>query len=224
MHVSLNAQACARINDWQLVQDWGITVEATITRVDAAHDDLDGKTLTIATVRKWYEEGLFSANGRPPAAELIDDLNSGKGKTFYIGSRVNGKLARFYEKGKKEGDPESVWLRAEVEWHNKSRVIPWDILTRPGNYLAGAYPCLGYLSTEQEKIKTIKRAASINYAGMVKWLKSSAGKSVNVMLQVEGDAEKVLEQIRRDGSPKRLEPYVGMKDVLPGGQHEDSKP
>lgn len=215
MHASLNAQACARVTDWQQVMEWGDSVGATIKRVDVAHDDFEGKILTIEQVRQWYEAGLFSTNGRPPVAELIDDLGSGKGKTFYIGNRVHGKLARFYEKGKKEGDPESPWVRAEVEWRNKNREIPWNIVVNPGQYLAGAYPCLEYLSLEQSRIKTVKHAASINYSGMVNWLRNSAGKSLNVMLQVEGDATTVLEIVRRDGAPKRLEPYVGLKGAMP---------
>ena len=58
----------------------------------------------------------------------------------------NGKMLRIYEKGKQLGDSESPWVRVEAELRNKSRVIPWDALTRPGSYLAGAYPCLAYLS------------------------------------------------------------------------------
>jgi len=215
MHASLNAQACARIMDWHRVREWGDSVAAVITRVDAAHDDFEGKTVTIEQARTWYLEGQFSSNGRPPAAELVDDLGSGKGKTFYIGHRAYGKLARFYEKGKKEGDPYSPWLRIEVEWRNKNRTIPWDIVLNTGHYLAGAYPCLQYLSIKQAKIKTLQRAATINYEHMVKWLRTSAGKGLNVMLLVEGDAKSVLEKVRRDGAPKRLEPYVGLNDAMP---------
>ena len=225
IHVSLNAQACARISDWKQVMAWGDSVNAHITRADVAHDDFEGKTINIEIVRAWYKEGHFNSNGRPPAAELIDDLDSGKGKTFYVGSRTNGKLARFYEKGKKEGDTESPWFRAEVEWRNKSREIPWDIVINPGNYLAGAFPCLAFLSLEQSKIKTLQRAAEINYDCMVTWLRTSAGRGINAMLQVEnGNQSAVLEQIVREGVPKRLTPYIGLPDVLPRGEHENLKP
>ena len=225
MHVSLNAQACARITDWSLVMAWLESVEAVITRVDTAHDDFEGKTINIEIVRKWYEEGLFKCNGRPPAAELIDDLDSGKGKTFYVGKRANGKLGRFYEKGKKEGDPNSPWFRGEVEFRNKSRVIPLDIVIHPGHYIAGAFPCLSYLSVEQSKIKTIKNSASINYQCMVKNLRNMAGKGVYAMLQVEkGNQDAVIQQIVREGMPKRLEPFIGMPEVLNRDQHENVNP
>ncbi len=217
MHVSLNAHACARILYWDLVTTWGDTVGAAITRVDCAHDDFEGKTINIEIVRNWYKDGSFNTNGRPPSAQLVDDMDSGKGKTFYVGSRTNGKLARFYEKGKKEGDPQSPWFRAEVEWRNQSREIPWDILINPGHYLAGAFPCLGFLSVEQSKIKTLQRAGAINYQCMVKNLRNAAGKGLNAMLHVEhGNHAAVIEQLIREGFPKRLEPYICTLPDQPG--------
>lgn len=118
MHASLNGTACARIKDWEQIHAWGESVGAHITRADTAHDDFTGEILNIEQVRNWYSEGFFSSSGRPPTAQLVDDLGSGKGKTFYIGNRAHGKLTRFYQKGKKAGDANSPWVRAEVEWRN----------------------------------------------------------------------------------------------------------
>lgn len=225
VHVDLNGQACAHLVQWDEIQSWGESTGSTITRVDAAHDDLSGATVNIAQARAWYAAGGFDANGRPPQAELIDDLDSGKGKTFYIGNRAYGKLCRVYEKGKKEGDPANPWCRVEVEWRNKSREIPWDILSRPADYLAGAYPCLAYLSERQERIKTVRHAAAIQYPRMVAWLKSSAGKALNVMHQVEGgNAEAVLMQVIREGTPKRLEPFTSWPGMLKEVAHADADP
>ena len=99
MHVSLNAQACARIQDWFLVHDWSDSVNAVITRVDAAHDDFEGETININIIRKWYDDGLFNFNGRPPAAELIDDLGSGKGKTVHQEPHVKGVYREDHQAG-----------------------------------------------------------------------------------------------------------------------------
>lgn len=137
VHVELNASACAHISNWHTVQQWGESLGAKITRVDLAHDDMKAETVSIAIARAWYEAGEFTSNGRPPAAKLIDDMGSGKGKTLYIGERANGKLLRVYEKGRQLGDPSSPWVRVELELRNKSRVIPWDVLTTPATYLAG---------------------------------------------------------------------------------------
>jgi len=208
MHVELNAQACALVADWEGARAWGESLGARIMRLDLAHDDFEGLHVNIDIARAWYEGGQFNANGRPPRAKLIDDCGSGEGKTLYIGARENGKLARLYEKGKAQGDPQSPWFRVEVEWRSRSRLIPWDALVRPGQYLAGAYPCLQYLSAPQEKIRTIQKAVGITYQQMVRWVRTYAGKSLNVMTHVyRGDCESVLREVLREGVPKRLQPF-----------------
>lgn len=225
VHVSLNGHACARIKDWNSAKEWGLTNFVKITRVDTAHDDFEGTTLSIEKAKSWHADGLFGINGRPPSARLIDDMGSGKGKTFYVGKRANGKMLRIYEKGKQEGDPNSPWCRAEVEFRNQSRVIPWDIVTKPGDYLSGAYPCLTYLSKHQEKIKSIQRASKINYEAMVSWLKTSAGKSINAMLLAEqGDIQSVFSQISREGFPKRLEQFPDLPHLKESHDNENIKP
>ncbi len=54
---------------------------------------------------------------------------------------------RIYEKGKQLGDPESPWVRWELELHNTDREIPFDVLLQPGRYVAGAYPATAPLMT-----------------------------------------------------------------------------
>ena len=61
-------------------------------------------------------------------------------------------LLRIYKKGKQMGDPTSPWDRAEVELHNKGRVVPWEVVASPGQYLAGAYPALRLLNAEQSRL------------------------------------------------------------------------
>lgn len=222
LHVELNGTACARITDWVLVQAWGESVDAVVTRCDAAHDDFEGKTITVEQARAWYDAGGFNTAGRPPNGRLVDDLGSGKGKTFYIGSRSVGKICRIYEKGKQLGDRESPWNRAEVEHRSKGRWIPWDIVTRPGDYLAGSYPCFWSLSERQDKIRTLRRASSISYVAMVENVRISAGRALNVMHHVEGgDAKAVLDQLMRPGAPKRLEPFAAIEGLLESVRHAD---
>lgn len=208
INVSISGEGCSRIQDWPAIAAWLKSQQAKLKRVDLAHDDFACETFSIETLREWYEAGEFGAGGRKPEAQLIDDLGSGKGRTFYVGNRKNGKLLRGYEKGKQSGDPESRWVRVEVEWHDKSRVLPYDMLTRPGQYLAGAYPCLQRLSIEQSKIKTVFRGAKIAFDRAVSNLKQQGGKLVNLMLSVfDGDYVEVVEQLRREGIPKRIEPF-----------------
>lgn len=213
IHVELNATGCARVTDWLKVMEWGETHRATITRVDLAHDDLEGQSVSIATALQWRDAGEFAANGRPPRSKLIDDLGSGEGKTLYVGNRKNGKLCRIYEKGRQLGNPLSPWVRVEVELRNKSRVIPWDTLINPGHYLAGAYPCLAYLSAIQAKIRTISKSVTITLACAVHHGKQTVGKLINVLMQFHGgDAFAVVNELKRDGIPRRLQNYA---DFLP---------
>lgn len=212
-HVELNASACALVPDWHTVQQWGESIGAKITRVDLAHDDMQGETINIEKMRAWHIAGEFTTNGRPPDAHLYDDLGSGKGKTLYIGSRASGKLLRGYEKGRQLGDSSSPWVRVELELRSKSRLIPWDVLTSPTTYLAGGYPCLAFLSTVQDKIRTITKAVQITIGSIVQYLRTAGGKSINVLMQVHGgDAFAVINAIKRDGIPRRLVNYA---DFLP---------
>jgi phage replication initiation protein len=165
MYVSLMGAACARVPDWSKVQMWGESVGAKITRIDLAHDDHEGKTVNIEQALQWHREGGFKNGGRPPTSDSLGDWfepGSPKGRTLNIGARGNGKMIRFYEKGKQLGDRTSPWVRAELELRAQNRVIPWNMLTRPGQYLAGAYPCLKFLSALQDKVKTVQKAARIS--------------------------------------------------------------
>ncbi len=205
VHLELNALGCSRIQDWNAVRVWCEAYGVRLTRIDLAHDDFTGGTFSIARAREWFAEGQFNTGGRAPNARLVDDLGSGKGKTLYVGQRQNGKLCRVYEKGKQLGDPGSPWCRVEVEFRGKSRIIPHDVLVRPGDYLAGAYPCLAHLSQRQDKMQTLTKAGEIGYARMVDCLRTQYGPALNVMLRVEsGDPFAVLEQAMRPGTPKRL--------------------
>lgn len=218
VHVELNARACALVPDWYILQQWGESLGAKITRVDLAHDDMKAEVVSIATARAWYEAGEFTSSGRPPAAKLIDDMGSGKGKTLYIGKRANGKVLRVYEKGRQLGDPSSPWVRVELELHNKSRLIPWDVLITPTTYLAGGYPCLAFLAIVQDKIRTISKAVQITIGSMVQYLRTVGGKSIHVLMQVHfGDAFAVINAIKREGVPRRLRNYADfMPNVLYG--------
>lgn len=216
VHIELNAQACALIPDWQPLGAWGELHKASITRVDLAHDDLTGQSITVEIGLAWHKAGEFNSNGRPAKARLIDDLGTGDGKTLYVGNRAYGKMLRIYEKGKQLGDPDSPWVRVEVELHNKSRLIPWEVLIRPTPYLAGAYPCLAYLSAEQKKIQTIHKAATISLESSIHHLRQTGGKLVNLMMQTHGgDAFAVVDELKREGIPRRLSAYAALlPDVL----------
>lgn len=101
----------------------------------------------IAEAKALHAAGGFNgSHGRLPKPKLLDDFDTGDGKTFYVGQRKNDKLLRVYEKGKQLGDPNSPWVRWELELHNAAYVIHPVTILYPGLYLAGAYPCLNWIS------------------------------------------------------------------------------
>lgn len=220
VYVSFTGHGCARIKNWQAMRSWLEGHSATITRLDLAYDDLEGECVSIAQAVEWYQSGGFGAGGRMPSHQLHGDWllgdQSKKGRTLEIGSREGGKLCRVYEKGKQLGDPDNPWVRVEVEWHNESRHIPHEALTIPGKYLAGAYDCLHFLDQEQCRIQTQQRAAQVSYGYAMYNGRRLVGKLVNLALEVNGgDYVEVVEQLRRDGYPARVEPYMhAIKDRL----------
>lgn len=127
-----------------------------------------------------------------------------KGCSFYVGSRINGKCARVYEKGKQMQSAEYPnWVRAEGELHNKDRIIPLDVLVNPDPYFAGMYPQFDKwlaaiqeaeikpvrLTTFKNKFKTSRDNAVFNMSRM-------AGRLVNWLANIEGlSPEKIVNQL-----------------------------
>lgn len=212
VYFSIQGKGCALVSDWHSLVAWLTAHHATLKRVDVAYDDFAGEPVNLAWAIDQYRSGGFTFGGRTPAHVchgdwLLGERSSG-GRTLGIGKRANGKHCRIYEKGKQLGDAASPWTRLEVEWRAKDRLIPLDILLRPGAYLAGAYPCLSGLNVEQSRIKTIANASTIDFDAAVANGKQQAGKLVNLMLRVfGGDIGAVIDRLKRDGIPGRIEPY-----------------
>lgn len=205
--VSLPGEACALIQDWrEVIALFGDTLKGRITRWDGAVDDFEGQYAVDDAVT-WYRAGEFTAGGNKPACSQSGNWiePDGKGRTFYVGCRKNGKLMRVYEKGKQLGDANSSWVRWELELHNRGREIPFAVLLEPGRYVAGSYRCMRWVQEEASRIRTIRRTGEIGYAHLSRYLRIGYGRLINVMLAVEGSPEAVIEKIRRDGVPARLD-------------------
>lgn len=205
--LSLPGEACAVVPSWlalvELLRDeW----HGRITRWDGARDELQGR-FTVNDAVRWYCEDGFNAGGaRPDCSQKGNWLTEDrKGRTFYVGNRKSGKLCRVYEKGKQLGDPLSPWVRFEVEFHNKDRIIPFDVLLEPGRYVAGAYPCLRWISDQVSRIPTIANAASTSYDALMRHARNAYGQLIDTAECVEGSAEAVIERLKRPGMPKRLD-------------------
>lgn len=207
--LSLPGTACTKIRNeaWpsiiELIRD---EYQGRITRWDGAADDFDGIHSIEWAVEQYTNGGFKSGGNRPRTATHGDWIeNVGRGRTLDVGSRKNGKLVRIYEKGNQLGDPKSPWVRWELELHRKDRDIPWDVLLNPGSYIAGAYPCMGWIHGETSRIRTFKNKAVIGYNFLTHCASQAYGKHLGVMLAIEKDPAKVLEKLIRPGKPARLD-------------------
>lgn len=209
---SLMGKGCSLVKDWPALAQWLELNRAIIKRADVAYDDFTGSLVNIGWAVEQYKGEGFNAGGRKPKHSLQGDWLDGdastKGRTLNIGTRESGKLARIYEKGKQLGDPSSRWARAEVEWRAQDRYIPFDILVRPAQYLAGSYPCLAFINEVQSTIKTITKGAQVAFDTAVENAKRHCGKVVNLLLDVHGgDYASVVDSLIRPGYPARIDPY-----------------
>jgi len=215
---SFPGEACALLKDWAAVAVFfGDILKGRITRWDGAVDVYNGLP-SVDDAVTWYLEGRFNAGGTKPSCDQKGNWiePDGSGRTFYVGKRKNGKMLRVYEKGKQLGAPENPWVRWEVELHNVDREIPWDVLLEPGKYVAGSYPrAMGWVQEVMSRIQTIKNDSKLSYAHLTKYHQIAYGKHINVMLKVEGSAEKVIEKLILEGVPARL--HYGDAPLLDGG-------
>ncbi|WP_052166554.1 replication initiation factor domain-containing protein [Methylobacter tundripaludum] len=170
--------------------------ESRLTRVDLANDNFNSK-VSLDDYMEMYKADLFTSRGRPPNVEQAGNwVNpNGKGRTLYIGARKSGKLLRIYEKGLQlaNGFHEKFpnWVRVELELKNQDRTIPLDVLLRPGQYLAGAYPALANMHKVQDVIKTAKKTVQSTFERSLETTRHQFGKHIWTQVQILGPDEAI---------------------------------
>src|SRR5690606_10613342 len=123
---------------------------------------------------------------------------------------------RVYEKGRQLGDADSDWNRFEVQFGNRDRVLPFDILTEPTGYFVGAYPALERIvSAAGERIATISDTAAITVARILTWVRSSAGKWLHVLRDSGIEASELVQAIRVSAVPRRIQSSALGAGILP---------
>lgn len=206
--LQLTGTGCGFVRDWHelacLLEDLG----AKITRLDLAVDFLNGEHTVDAAKERFHAGGFAFPGKTAPQGQFIDDLGSGRGRTLYVGRAVNGKLLRVYEKGRQLGDPESDWVRYEVQFGNRDRVIPFEALIRRDAYFAGAYPALAELLEEGgEAIATHQAEGIVTLAHLWHHAKRCYGKVFHALTEyLQVDPAELVEQVRIIGLPRRLDP------------------
>lgn len=168
-----------------------------LTRIDICLDDFNGDFITAESADLAESQGKFMlTNVRPKVQQLGDwKHHTGDGRTLQVGRRENGKMFRGYEKGKQLGDPDSLWFRAEIEFKNKDRVLPLDMLLHPTDYFAGAYQyCYELVELKQkdifdtvEKIEIIQKDAEISTQKAIEVMKHQFGKYIKTLREMITD-------------------------------------
>lgn len=210
--ISLTGQGCQWVSNWRYVHQIATDLEARITRLDIAVDDLTGEIFDIHHFKNLHAEGAFMLNGRPPTASFVDDLGSNKGCSLYIGQKGHKQL-NVYEKGKQLGDPDSGHTRCELRLYAKRLDLPLDALINPGKYFAGAYPLLAaFVLGEAERLQVKERMVNASVKAMVRFLRNQAGNTLNLVMDALGEEaciELMKEHINRSGRPGRFKNVTG---------------
>lgn len=205
--LQLPGDACARVDDWHVFRAFIESHAGHLTRVDLAFDDLDGEHSVDQAV-ELYQAGLFGfRQGRPPRVSQAGNwiTPDGHGRTLYVGRSANGKMLRCYEKGRQLGDPASPWVRWEVQFANRDRELPIDMLTDPAPYLRAAYPALAFVPAEgMTRIATRRAQERISVEKLTRHAREGYGQLFDHLVRSGIDAVELVERVRRDGLPQRL--------------------
>lgn len=210
--------AACGLFDWFKFKTWAETLpKAKLTRVDTAVDLLEGEH-DIDEVVTWHQGGMFNVGGRNPKTSTVGDwLEKIEGRTLNIGKRENGKMLRVYEKGKQLGNLESEWVRFEVQFGSKDRVIPFDILTEPTLYFIGAYPALEQIITDQagQRIATDRNTAKITFGKALEAMRRAYGKWMHTLVANGVDVADLVEAVSVRALPGRLQVSAVAADSFP---------
>jgi phage replication initiation protein len=200
LHVNLYGMACTFADTgWRdRVADIVDDYEGALTRCDLALDFFDGIPGGIESVRQDYREGLCNVGGRKLKFSMVGDWENNHDRSIYLGSREAGKVTNIYEKGDQlYGEKfNSDWLRVELRYGNKHRILSSEMLRRPTDFFAGAsdwhtamllqadvipspepVPCIPRL-----QIETVEAESARN----VRWLAQTAAPTMAVALQCLG--------------------------------------
>lgn len=228
MMVDMSGQGCSFVEDWSAVFATMQDLDARITRVDTALDLLEG--FTIEQFDDLYFAGEFNCGGRIPKRRSLESGDSHNpyrdGRTLYLGKKANGKELCIYEKGKQLGNPESEWLRIEIRFGNRDRVIPHDVVLDPTRYFAGGFIALEHLvDSIAQKIKTDQREIAVEERTIVlkrltHHLVAAYGKTLYQLAQeLNFDYQALYDLLHVVGVPRRLQ-----KSTLAGGVNQAHVP
>lgn len=95
------------------------------------------------------------------------------------------------------------------------RIIPFDVLTAPGAYLAGAYPAFAFIAEKQDRIRTVRETAVVSKERKERWITRQCGADLHVLMELEEGAtpeEQALNLITRLKDESRLPKWAKLPD------------
>lgn len=191
--------------------------DVRISRVDIAADYYTAGP-THAEFEAAYHRGEFVRQQRHlhskdawPNYQVYGCVHTNRGIqagiTDAIGVRTSDLYLRRYDKGRELGDPNSEWVRVELEIKNKDTVIPLDVLLRPETFFC-QYPWLRNLrDSTAEKMETKRQRAEITVEAAKKIIKVQFGKYLRVLRGLADSDEALINQLQSDDEndwPPRL--------------------
>lgn len=142
LHVNLfgHAMTFAQPGARELLADIVEIHEAKITRCDLALDFFNGMSRSLPELLEDYKAGAFDVRSKRPGSKIAGDWGNDAERSLYVGCRKSGKETNIYEKGDQlfGRDARNPWVRVELRYGNKLRILPVEILRRPGDFFAGA--------------------------------------------------------------------------------------
>jgi len=220
IHVNLFGTACTFADTgWnhrlaEIIDDLG----GDVTRCDLALDFFDGIEGGIDSIRADYRTGLCNVGGRKLKFNMVGDWENGHDRSLYIGSREAGKITNAYEKGDQlfGEKSNSDWLRIELRYGNKLRVLSSDMLRRPADFFAGAsdwhasmlLKAAGHISPEPVKttprlqVETVLAECTRN----VRWMVQTAAASFGVACKYLTESQ-LFQLVEHQKRPGRLQKF-----------------
>lgn len=137
---------------------------------------------------------------------------------FYLGSKEAGKQTNVYEKGDQlfGAEARSPWVRVELRYGNKLRVLSSEMLRRPADFFAGASDwhasliLLAAQTVTPEPVKTTPRLAletvEAEATRNLRWLRDVAAPTCAAAIEFLG-FEELVSMIKDQKLPGRLQKF-----------------
>lgn len=175
--------------------------DAKLTRADLALDFFDGMGYDLEQVKVDYMAGFMDSLGKRLKCNMVGDWANGAERSFYIGSKEAGKQTNIYEKGHQlyGRESENPWVRIELRYGNKLRVLSSDMLRRPADFFAGASEWhalqLARFQTEftAQKVPTAKalplETVKAEVSRNVRWMLNTAAQSISTAMRYLSESQ-----------------------------------